>query len=106
MPLETLCFGALFFPPLPRHEALPSVMLLLGVPGHAYINHTAGKKGPLRRTASQKTPQWNFPTSMESITHEKSVCLLLLRGKLELHSVTPFHPNQAQALRRSELTLL
>lgn len=84
-------------PPTFRGFAL-KVMLLLAVPGHAYMYHTTGKKEPFKarrtvvfqHTAPQKTPQWNFPTLLESITHEKSVCLLLLHGKLELHSMTPF----------------
>lgn len=34
------------------------------------------------------SPQWNSPTLLESITHEKAVCLLLFCGKLKLQSVT------------------
>ena len=43
-----------------------------------------------QHTASQKAPQWNFPTLLKSITHEKSDCLLHHHGELESHSVTRF----------------
>lgn len=72
-------------------------MLLLAMPRHAYMYHTTGKKGLLGAPCYgvsthcfSKAPQWNFPTLLESITHEKSVCLLLLHSKLEFHSLTRF----------------
>lgn len=63
-----------------------------------YVPHHWQKKGLFRRAApwcfNTPPPRRHhsgiFPLCWESITHEKSVCLLLIRGKPELHSVTPF----------------